>query len=472
MDRTLHHIIFLLLSSLLSGCNNAHLDNVDRLGGFNYEAGLPELRLVATGYINEQDETYISVSGDIVYASLIYISSSESDQYEANLSLEIQIQESSKAVVDTVLNKTLAFADNSIIYNQDVYNFQENFQVPPGDYKVNVTLTDQQSRKKAILTSETSIPDPNAEKAHITEIRILAKDSEKSDETEFTPITTYDIPGRYDSLQFHFQVTNNDLNNPLEIETRLLKFRADNSIAEPVFHLSPTNSSIAFKGIDYDEYEELLNSKRELQQQGSVMLEYAYTDLEPGNYRLEVSTSQKRNHIYKGIDFSVKSESYPSLKTPLELARPLRYLMDEKEYHHLMKIKDPDSLKIAVEHFWLSNIKNSVIARQVLSLYYERVEEANKQFSNFKEGWKTDPGMVYILFGPPWYLEVQMTFMEWAYSYNPYETEKRLFFEQNKLNTKYFPFNHYILERSQKYHTLHYQQIQDWRSGRILNRNL
>jgi hypothetical protein len=33
--------------------------------------------------------------------------------------------------------------------------------------------------------------------------------------------------------------------------------------------------------------------------------------------------------------------------------------------------------------------------------YYARVEYANKHFSHFMEGWRTDMGMVYIMFGPP-----------------------------------------------------------------------
>jgi hypothetical protein len=33
--------------------------------------------------------------------------------------------------------------------------------------------------------------------------------------------------------------------------------------------------------------------------------------------------------------------------------------------------------------------------------YYARVEYANKHFSHFQEGWRTDMGMVYITFGPP-----------------------------------------------------------------------
>ena len=33
--------------------------------------------------------------------------------------------------------------------------------------------------------------------------------------------------------------------------------------------------------------------------------------------------------------------------------------------------------------------------------YYSRVEYANKNFSHYQAGWKTDMGMVFILFGSP-----------------------------------------------------------------------
>ncbi|MCH7783138.1 GWxTD domain-containing protein [candidate division KSB1 bacterium] len=33
--------------------------------------------------------------------------------------------------------------------------------------------------------------------------------------------------------------------------------------------------------------------------------------------------------------------------------------------------------------------------------YYRRVRFANEEFTQYKDGWKTDRGMIYILFGPP-----------------------------------------------------------------------
>src|SRR5205085_2026998 len=40
-------------------------------------------------------------------------------------------------------------------------------------------------------------------------------------------------------------------------------------------------------------------------------------------------------------------------------------------------------------------------ARELLKRYYGRVKEANRNFTSYCEGWKTDRGMIFIIFGPP-----------------------------------------------------------------------
>lgn len=233
-----------------------------------------------------------------------------------------------------------------------------------------------------------------------------------------------------------------------------------------------SNSNLSYIGIDYDEFEVVESSVRSLNQEGNVIIEYNFHELERGNYRLEVrSNTAGGEEIFKARDFSIKSPNYPSLKTPEELSKPLYYLMDEDEYEELMKIEDPVALKKAIDRFWLSNIKNSNMARNVIQLYYQRVEEANKQFSNFKEGWKTDPGMIYILFGPPLYVNSFSDEMVWSYSYNRQDPEKNFLFERTKLNTKFYPFNNYLLQRSPNYYGVQYRQIQRWLSGSILSRS-
>lgn len=52
--------------------------------------------------------------------------------------------------------------------------------------------------------------------------------------------------------------------------------------------------------------------------------------------------------------------------------------------------------------FWATHDPDPATTRnELMEEYYARVDYANKNFSHFMEGWKSDRGMVYIRFGPP-----------------------------------------------------------------------
>ena len=99
-------------------------------------------------------------------------------------------------------------------------------------------------------------------------------------------------------------------------------------------------------------------------------------------------------------------------------------------------------------------------------------KKPTSNFFNFKEGWKTDPGMMYILFGPPWYVDRRLDQMQWSYSYNRSDPERNFLFLQPKLESEFYPFEHYILQRNQQYYNVEYQQRSLWLSGLILQRRL
>ncbi|MEX2479152.1 MAG: GWxTD domain-containing protein [Gracilimonas sp.] len=461
-----------ILGIMLIGCSNSYHDEIDRGEGYDYRPGYPELRLAAAGFIDETGDSYIIVSGEIVQGSLVYSGKDDILTASANIEVQIMHDETQEITVRENYDLSIESENKNIVSNQDVEKIEYEYGASPGSYTVQIIITDETSGRETIRTTKTSIPDARDDQSHITEIRILGKDNSKSS-TEFSQSTTYDIPSRFDSLKFVFQVTNNDPEEPIEIESRLLKFRADDEPARRMNNVNRSPSSLPYKGIDYDEYEVIQSSTRSLDQPGSVIIELAFEDLERGNYRLEVTSNKgEENEIYKGRAFGVKSPNYPSLKTSKELAAPLYYLMSDKKYDRLMAINDSDSLKRAIDRFWLSNIGNSIKAKEIVSMYYQRVEEANKQFSNFKEGWKTDPGMMYILFGPPWYVDRFSNEMTWSYSYNRDDPEKTFVFTRPKLKTKYYPFDNYILERTTYYYTVQYSQIERWKNGSILNQNL
>lgn len=466
-------LFFLLTAFLISSCNNKYIDDIDRGAGYTYKPGFPELRVAATGQINEDNTPTVIISGEVVYGSLVY-TENDSGELEARILTEIVIQDKNnddQPLIRRSFEDAIRGKNNQIVNSQDVYRFEETFEVKPGEYLIRVIITDRTSGKQMMHSLETSLPNPNDEVSHITEIRILGKNSETDE--GFKPATTYDVPLSSDSLKFVFQVTNNKADEPLEINSRLIKFRSDSSIARPMHFNDYSPSNISYIGIDYDNFDVIQSSTRLLTQPGSVVIEFAFADLARGNYRLEVRANEGTDmEMYKARDFGIKSPNYPSLKTPFELARPLYYIMYNDEYEALMAIEDPQKLKKAIDRFWLSNIKNSKVAKNVISEYYQRVEEANKQFSNFKEGWKTDLGMVYILFGPPMYVDNFSGQIKWSYTYDQQDPERNFVFNRTKLKSKFFPFHNYILNRDPFYNSIQYQQIERWRNGSVLSQNL
>lgn len=468
-------LIYSLLVFVGASCSSTKIDNISRGSDFQYRPGYPELRAVASAIIDENDAGIITISSELVYGSLIY--KKENGVFVANATLDIQITnlESTEArAINDRFNFDIRKENASVIHSQETYLFQKDYTVNPGNYLVGITITDESTGKSSSRQERVFIPNPKHNVSNITNIQILSKTANVK-QSIFTPETTYDIPSSIDSLKFVFQITNNKPDSPITINAELIKFKSDTSYASPMTYGNYYPSSMPYKGIDYDSKEVINSTRRTLTDPGSVLIEFVFATLGRGNYRLEVQSDgdeSGENKLYKARDFSVKSPNYPSIKSPRELAEPLAYLMVEKEYKQLLKIQSPDSLKIAIDKFWLSNIKNSKTAADVIALYYERVEEANKQFSSFKEGWKTDLGMMYILFGPPWYVDTTLDEMRWSYSYNLSDPEKNFYFKTPKIKNKFFPFDNYLLLRSNAYYNLQYQQIQLWLTGLILTRNL
>jgi GWxTD domain-containing protein len=456
------------------GCAKSLNPDVERGSNYNFKDGHPEVRFSAIGLIDDGGNPKINLAADIVYGSLIY--EEEDNIFTSNITIYIQIidqEESEKIIESKQYTLQIDKEDPNIVYNQESYSFQKEIPVEPGNYKVNFTLTDLSSGKEITGTDQTFIPNPENNISNLTNIKMMGKNMDKEDSV-WTPITTYDVPGRIDSLKFIFQVTNNNSKEPLTVESRLLRFQSDTTHARAMHYSNYSPSALQYKGINYDKEEIIQSSQRKLVEPGNILIEFAFGQQKRGNYRFEVHTdkSSENENQFKARDFSVKSKNYPSIQSTRELARPLVYLMGEKQHEKLMKINDSDSLKEAIDRFWLKEIGNMHKTRNVIEKYYNRVEEANKQFSNFKEGWKTDPGMIYILFGPPWYIYNRLNEMNWSYSYNRTDPKRNFDFYQPRFQSEFYPFEHYILQRHHSYFRVRYQQVQLWLSGFILHRSI
>ena len=470
-NNSLKYLVIAALCFSFLSCARSMNPDVERGSLYQFQDGYPEVRMTAIGLLDAQDNPFISVTSEIVYGSLVY--RTIEGQTFAQVTIEIRVNEKEGDYSKSSRDQLDILTENSDNYtNQEVFSYEKKLDVEPGNYDIEVSVTDNSSGRTVVRNTSTLIPDPESPVTNLTSIRLSGKIADQKNR-QFSPITTYDVPSRLDSLKFDFQVTNNDMDDPLTVNASLLKFEADTTAARRLSYNNYSSSSIQYQGVDVRDPEEIDSNVRLLDQAGSVLIEYKYDLLERGNYRFEVETvDQEGETIYRARDFAVKSNNYPSVASAREMAAPLIYIMDDDNHEEMMSISDPDSLKEAIDRFWLSNVGSQNRARSVITMYYERVEQANKQFSNFKEGWKTDMGMIYILFGPPWYVDRTLNRMQWSYSYDRNDPRRNFYFERNRIPNEYYPFNHYVVQRSQSYFNLIYQQTELWRTGRILEANL
>lgn len=154
-------------------------------------------------------------------------------------------------------------------------------------------------------------------------------------------------------------------------------------------------------------------------------------------------------------------ENYPTIHSIQGLIKPLRYVCSTAEYNKLLSTSEP---KKSVDEFWLSKASSKERARELIKQYYNRVEQANKYFSSHIEGWKTDRGMISIIYGTPTIVRKMGSSETWIYG-----EENNLIALNFVFSQKDNPFsdNDYKLQRSSTYKTSWYRAVDTWRSGRV-----
>lgn len=152
---------------------------------------------------------------------------------------------------------------------------------------------------------------------------------------------------------------------------------------------------------------------------------------------------------------------YPLLKSAEQLIAPLRYLTTKDEFDLLVSSINP---KVAIDKYWLSNATSKERARTLIRVYYSRVEFANKLFSCHLEGWKTDRGMISIIFGTPSYTSLVRNSEVWIYGDENNIHSLKFVFDQ-KPNP--FSSNDYVLSRNYSYKNPWYRAVESWRNGKV-----
>lgn len=178
-----------------------------------------------------------------------------------------------------------------------------------------------------------------------------------------------------------------------------------------------------------------------------------------GLYLAVEDTTTNKN----GFSFMVVDNRFPRYTLPEKLVKPLIYMSTSLE---TKTINESSDAKQALDKYFLTITGgNQVLAKKIIKTYYHRIEEANRLFTSYKEGWKTDKGMVYIILGPPNKVQRSRDREVWMYSQSTNFSE--IIFTFNRKPNQ-FTDNYYELVRYPEYQAYWYPFIEAWRTGNVV----
>jgi GWxTD domain-containing protein len=276
------------------------------------------------------------------------------------------------------------------------------------------------------------------------------------------------VPAHRDSLQAQIGVY--DAPPASSLELQVSELRADTTVAYPPFWISPSRGSLRYRGIDEEAADTLLTTVEPLGAEREQRVTFALPTLAPGIYRLDVHLRGADGTVLaqQQRDLSVKGPAFPRLATLAELVDALDYIAYPREMEFITAGETPQERRRRFDAFWGALVADRRVASNLLRLYYERVEEANLLFTSYKPGWKTDRGMIYVIFGAPDYVEETIDGQVWYYGYGEQNPASTFTFERTDYYGNQSPFGHYVLVRQPVYEQAWARAVDRWREGAAL----
>lgn len=331
--------------------------------------GLPEFRaLMLRLPTSHPDSVKIEVHVRIVYDDLQFVKTG--DIYKAEYGLDVIVRDRDDCLagydhVDRELKVSHYSMTNS---RQNGDQTKTVFTVTPDRYDLKIVIIDRESRKSRILEHE---------------IDFMGKDWKKS-----------------------FRLGDLVLVDSLGIAHLSGGLTQGESIriAHRIFCEDKENISVVYQLLDA--YDQVVQAgKISLQVEGPYFAETLVlpTDsLTKQSYTFVLAAKLGETSLNRTYPIKLLWHDLPDYIQDLDLAiKQLKYIATDDEYDHMINAPPPKQEELFQEFWMRKDPSPSTPENEKMEEYYRRVNYANRQFSGYGGGWKTDMGKVYIIFGPP-----------------------------------------------------------------------
>lgn len=349
--------------------------------------------------------------------------------------------------------------------------WRERVVVPPGRYLVEATVEDEATGKTFLRRAGVEVPGRTGGPS-LGRIRLEGRGA--SD--DFEPLVALGVTEAVDSLRAVAQAVG--VPDGAAVRLEVLRLRSDDTVASPPSSFTLNSESLVSRGVDVRgapvDTVQVSRQRVDLPAE-AVDVVAPIAALGRGVYQIRLSVESPEGGPDGGAPLGeserllvVRRRAFPRLTRVGDLIDPLAYLATPSELEALRSESNPYRQQRALDRFWGERMDDRRLAAATVRTYYERVEEANRQFSNQKEGWKTDRGMVYVLFGPPDYVRDQFRTETWEYVDSAVGAISFVFERSPEPTAVGLPFEVYTLVRDPSYDALWRRARSNWRRGEPL----
>lgn len=260
---------------------------------------------------------------------------------------------------------------------------QRSAEISPGLYTLKVQLRDNESGKIFSVVKKMIVDNYFRSPLALSDVMLVTRIATEGERRKIVPNISGNIGENNNAFSIFFEVYSTNADDSLEFRFVITDVKG----------------------------KQLLNKNQPYKMHGNrgqMITRFDSAQYSTGAYSISIEvrsigSSEDEPFVTKERLFVVRWGNLPISISDLDLAiRQLRYISKDAEYDMISDAKTDEEKRKLFDEFWKKRDPNANTARnEFMEEYYSRVEYANKHFSHYQPGWKTDMGMVFILFGSP-----------------------------------------------------------------------
>ena len=348
---------------------------------------LPRFYFDALNFATRQPDTSrLDVYLELPYELLTF--TKDGDVFRANVEVTIDISDSMENLVNEQLWTEKVETKN---YDESISGhigkvFQKSFFLSPGVYKSAVQVRDVETKKSRHISRTVIVRKFGPGELKISDLLLVNRLEKGPERTVVVPNISGNIGIKRDSFNIFFEAYRNGVSDSAKFLLTVHSVKGEIVERDSLLRSLGNGGNACFMKVECSKLAA-----------GGYIAEVQGWSVDTSPRPVTRPGTTIASHA-----FTIRWKGLPPTVTDLDLAiDELQYITD-KDSIQAMKSETVEKKRQMFMDFWKKRDPTpGTESNELMEEYYQRVDYANKTFSHFADGWKTDRGMVYIVFGAP-----------------------------------------------------------------------